>query len=321
MIPLKTIPTVARQWGLCFKIVRPDLDLQGSPERSLCRAAFEDENGGLFVLEQIAPAQRERKAFIGNTLDTLHAGGLRQVVPYLKPLADESPAYCEGAWWQMSRFIAGTALDRPGYIQDARKGEALARFLCDFSRHAKHLSSDRATPHFSLKHYVLNLEKEMERHDPDVGGRLTPIFSFLRRSFMDAHDSLPVAFCHGDYHPLNIIWQGDAVAAVIDWEFCGPKPDIYDAANLVGCIGMEHPSGLVDDLALSFIREMRRESAIGSQSWNLFVAFIIALRFAWMAEWLRKKDQEMIELEATYINLLHYNLPELNAAWELPGLG
>jgi len=135
---------------------------------------------------------------------------------------------------------------------------------------------------------------------------------------MAAHDTLPVAFRHGDYHPLNVIWQDDAIAAVIDREFCGIKPDIYDAASLVGCVGMEHPSGLVDELALSFISGMRRKSIISPQSWNLFVEFIIALRFAWLAEWLRKKDREMIELEVTYMNLLMGNMDTLKAAWGVP---
>lgn len=318
MIPIETARTAARQWGLCLTALRNDLDLQGSPERSLCRAAFEDDAGRLFVLEQIAPSQRERKHFISNTLAQLRAGGVKQVVPYLKPAAGESPALCEGSWWQVAPFIPGTPLDRPGYIQDAPKGEALARFLCDLYRHAACLSHDRTAACFSLKHYILKLETEMMQHDPDVGRRVAPIYDFLRHSFMDRHDSLPTAFCHGDYHPLNIIWQDDAIAAVIDWEFCGIKPDIYDAANLVGCIGMEHPSGLVDGLALSFIKVMRRDSSISPRSWGIFMEFVIALRFAWLAEWLRKKDTEMIDLEAVYMNLLMDNRETLKAAWGVP---
>jgi homoserine kinase type II len=320
MIPLKTLKAVAQQWGLCFKTVRLDLDVQGSPERSLYRTAFEDDAGGLFVVEQIDPTQRERKCFISKTLEKLHDAGLSKVSPYLKTHGGESLAFCEGAWWQVSRFIAGTALDRPGYIKDVPKGTALAQFLWDLSRHAKNLTHARTMPPFSLKHYIFKLEKEMMQHDPDVGKRFAPILDFLRRSFMQIHDALPVTFCHGDYHPLNIIWQGNAIASVIDWEFCGFKPDIYDAANLVGCIGMEHPSGLIDGLAVSFIHDMRRASAISAQSWNLFVEFVIALRFAWLAEWLRKEDKEMINLEETYMNLLLDNMEKLKDTWGISEL-
>jgi len=158
----------------------------------------------------------------------------------------------------------------------------------------------------------------MQQHDPEAAKRFASIFDFLRSPFMDAHDTLPVTFCRGDYHPLNIIWREHEIAAVIDWEFCGPKPDIYDTANLLGCIGMENPSGLVDGLALTFMRIMRQTSAISTQSWRLLVEFIIALRFAWLAEWLRNKDQEMIALEEVYMKLLLDNMERLKTAWGLP---
>jgi homoserine kinase type II len=283
----------------------------------LFRAAFEDEAGGLFVLEQIAPAQRERKRFIREILDQLQADGLKQVLPYIRTLSGESPTFCDGAWWQVSPFIAGTPLDRPGYIRDAGKGKALARFLGDLSRHAKNLSLDGGVPGFSLKDYILKLEKEMARHDPEAGRRFASVLDFLRRSFMDAHDTLPVAFCHGDYHPLNVIWQGDAITAVIDWEFCGLKPDIYDIANLVGCIGMEHPSGLTGNLVMAFIEGMRQTPTVSTRSWDLLTEFIIALRFAWLAEWLRAKDKEMIDLEEIYMNLLVRSSDSLKETWEI----
>lgn len=317
MISPETIRVVLSRWGLCPKNIRSDLALQGSPERSVFRTAFEDEAGGLFVLEQIAPAEREKKRFIRMALDQLQADGLKQIVPYIRTLSGESPAFCDGAWWQVAPFVAGTPLDRPGYVRDAGKGRALARFLGDLSRHAKNLPLIGDMSCFSLKGYILKLEKEMMQHDPDAVRRFAPTLDFLRRSFMDAHDTLPVAFCHGDYHPLNVIWQGDAIAAVIDWEFCGLKPEIYDIANLVGCLGMEHPSGLTDNLAMAFFEVMRQTSAVSTQSWNLLTEFIIALRFAWLAEWLRQKDKEMIELEATYMNLLVRSSDSLKETWKI----
>lgn len=319
MLLPETVRRVVSHWSLHFKSIRSDLDLQGSPERSVRRAAFEDETGGLFVLEQISPSQRDKKCFISKTLNQLRAAGLKQVDPYLQTPTGDFLTFCNGAWWQVLPFVAGTPLDRPGYIRDAPKGDTLAIFLRDLSRHAKNISPDRAMPCFSLKHYILKLEKEMTRYDPDAGRRVAPIVDYLRRFFMKAHDTLPAAFCHGDYHPLNIIWRGHTIAAVIDWEFCGFKPDIYDAANLVGCIGMEHPSGLTGGLVMSFIGTMRRDSFISAQGWSLFAEFVLALRFAWLAEWLRKKDKAMIDLEEVYMNLLLKNLEGLKEAWGLPG--
>ena len=321
MISIKTAQAVARHWEIDVKALRPDLVLQGSPERCLCRTAFEDAAGRVFVLEKISPAQLETKRLICRVLDHLCAHGLNQVVPYLKTTEGACPSFCQEGWWQVSPFVSGTPLDRPAYIQDGPKGKALARFLCNLTRHAETIPHDPVLPCFSLKRYIIGMEHQMGQHDPEVGRRVLPVLDFLKNSFMDRHDTLATAFCHGDYHPLNVIWQDDAVSAVIDWEFCGIKPDIYDAANLVGCVGMEHPSGLTGGLALSFIDAMRRNAPVNAQSWKVFAGFVLALRFAWLAEWLRKKDHEMIDLEIVYMHLLMDNVEALKQAWGLSPAG
>lgn len=315
MIFPETIRAVLSQWNLSLKTIRSDCDLQGSPERSLFRAACEDVAGSLFVVEKIAPDRRQRRQLISTILDNLLADGLMQVAPYLSTPAGQSLAFCEDAWWQVSPFVAGTPLDRPGYLHDAAKGEALAQFLCDLCRHTRNLGDQKSLPLFSLKDYILKLEQDISRHASDVAPRFASIFDFLWRSFMNAYDTLPVAFCHGDFHPLNVIWRGDAITAVIDWEFCGLKPEIYDAANLMGCIGIEHPSGLTGDLAAAFIQSMRESSSISGESWRLFPEFVLALRCAWLAEWLRGRDEEMIDLEEAYMHHLIDNMDELRESW------
>ena len=227
MISPETVKDVLLQWDLRLKTIRSDLAIQGSPERSLFRTAVENEEGHIFVVEQIAPARTERRQLISRTLDDLHAAGLRQIVPYVRTPAGEHLVFCKDAWWQVTPFIAGAPLDRPPYLHDAAKGENLARFLCDLSEHTPNCSYAQEMPRFSLKDYIIRLEQDISRYAPETTPRFAPVFDFLRRTFLETHDTLPVAFCHGDYHPLNVIWRGDAVAAVIDWEFCGLKPDIY----------------------------------------------------------------------------------------------
>ncbi|MDY6906531.1 MAG: phosphotransferase [Thermodesulfobacteriota bacterium] len=311
----ETLIKVARHWEIAVKTVRSDIDLHGSPERSLFRAAIEDRAGDVFVLEHVDPDRRQHKQLIAGVLKSLYKQGLDKVFPYLETRAGDFLVYEKERWWQVAPYVAGTPLDRPAYLQDSKKGAALAVFLNDLAGHARHASHTRAMPSFSLRRYILKLEHDMTRHDPLVVGRFARVFDFLRQSFMDLHDALPMAFCHGDYHPLNIIWQDHDIAAVIDWEFCGFKPDLYDAANLVGCIGMEHPSGLTGGLTLEFINQIRQTPIISPQNWRVFVEFVIALRFAWLAEWLRKKDKEMIDTEAVYMNLLLDNREALQAVW------
>jgi homoserine kinase type II len=43
---------------------------------------------------------------------------------------------------------------------------------------------------------------------------------------------------------------------------------------------------------------------------------VIATRFAWLSDWLRRRDKEMIELEATYIYLLIQSRLDLSNFWK-----
>ena len=132
---------------------------------------------------------------------------------------------------------------------------------------------------------------------------------------MSAYEKMPVAFCHGDYHPMNVIWSANDIKCVIDWEFSGYKREIYDAANLIGCIGVEDPKSLTGELVKSFISDMKAANIISKTSWKYMVEFIVALRFAWLAEWLRRKDTEMISLELDYMRVLIDNKNILQKAW------
>ena len=115
----------------------------------------------------------------------------------------------------------------------------------------------------------------------------------------------------------QLIWGSHQIKAVIDWEFCGFKPEIYDVCNMIGCLGMEHPSSLKGELVMDFISMLREQSTISELSWRLLVDFIVALRFAWLSEWLRKEDEEMINLELDYMNLLIENKQALLELWEI----
>jgi len=42
---------------------------------------------------------------------------------------------------------------------------------------------------------------------------------------------------------------------------------------------------------------------------------VLALRFAWLSDWLRRGDREMIDLEAVYIGLLLGEREALERAW------
>jgi homoserine kinase type II len=103
---------------------------------------------------------------------------------------------------------------------------------------------------------------------------------------------------------------------VIDWEFAGIKPDLYDAANFVGCAGIENPNGLGMDMVMTFLAKLHQTEVISEMGWRFFPEYVLALRFAWLSEWLRKKDHEMIDLEHAFMRILVDHMPEIRHAFD-----
>ncbi len=314
---MKDIPydDVLRPWGLEFRKSRPDLPLSGSPERCLFRTVIEDGEGRHFVLEEIQHALRHRKREIAAAVEFLAAGGLSGVIPCLRNCCNDFTTEAAGGIWQIAPFVEGLELERPDYTQDAWRGRSLARFLVSMKGlSAGTPSGDPARP-FSVAGFIRDLMRRMKRHNPLQARAVEPAFLFLEGCFFPLSDHLPVAFCHGDFHPLNVIWGDDGIRAVIDWEFSGYKPEIYDAALLLGCLGVEDPESLAGPMALAFVEEIRAAACFDASGFVLLPEFVLALRFAWLSDWLRKKDVQMVELEADFIGILLENMGDLRQLW------
>ena len=313
----KVLADILRLWGLVFQKKHPAIMIQGSPERTVFRMVVEDEKGQPYVLEQIARRDLEKKKKIAQTLDFLSQKELARVQPFLAGSGGQVILEHDQELWQLRVYTPGEPLDRERYIFDRWRGLVLAEFLQDLRTAAKTLLPGAPADIFSIKKYIYTLVAQIQRHQPDIAEELAPVLDFLEDRFMKVHDELPVAFCHGDYHPLNIIWSEADITAVIDWEFHGFKPELYDLSNLIGCIGMEHPSALQGDLVKIFIGCLREAKIIDEKSWRFLLEFVVALRFAWLSEWLRKSDTEMINLELVYMKLLIDNNDSLLHDWGL----
>ena len=311
----ETLKSVVELWQVRLKKLHRNIPVQGSPERSIFRVVLEDEDGYFFVLEQISSKSLEHKRQIAGMLDFLAEKNITRIQPYRTSKKGQHVIKYKNDFWQIIPFIEGVALDREKYMYEKWRGRALAAFLIELSRKSKNLPFYDFRRVFSLKDYMYKLIREINLYNKDIKDKIKDIAVFLEKDFMPAYEKLPVAFCHGDYHPLNVIWSADDIKCVIDWEFTGYKSEIYDAANLIGCVGVVDPQGLTGDLVKSFIADTKKTKIISKASWKYLVEFIIALRFAWLSEWLRRKDVEMIGLELDYMWLLIDNKNILQKAW------
>lgn len=311
------IKDIARLFDLNMKKTRIEFEISGSPERSDFRCVIEDENGVLFLIEAFDCSKSRTKEKIAETIDILHTNGLTKTIPYLRSREGYFILKNSGASWQMSRFLPSEPIRRPDYLKVSSIGEELASFLYDLKKiSGEVLEAGKDFSFFSIKNYIVSMMTMIERNNPEIMDKIKPVYNFLDDCFFKRHDSLSKGFCHGDIHPMNVIWKKNRITAVIDWEFMGLKPEIYDLANLLGCMGIEDPSSLGGDLANQMIGRLKKNQVYTPESWIILPEFVLSIRFGWLSEWLRKKDKEMIRLETDFMNLLvNYN-NDIKSHWD-----
>jgi homoserine kinase type II len=309
------IKEISLLWGIITDRIHPHLIPHGSPERALFRTVIEGGRHDLFVLEQIPAASFHSKMLIIKTLEFLHQKGMPRIVPYFPSSDGNYIQKHKDGFWQMARYLKGVPLHRETYYNEGWRAAPLAEFLIELNRKAQGLPFYHAFDSFSVRSYVERLVSQVERHQPAIYPDLQKVMAFLQRDFLGISDDLPAVFCHGDFHPLNVVWSKDDVLAVIDWEFQGVKLELYDVANMVGCLGVEDPDSLLNELVMGFVQRMRSSGIFSEDGWKFFLELVVALRFAWLSEWLRKDDKEMVVLELEYMALLIDHRAKLSQAW------
>jgi homoserine kinase type II len=289
-------------WGLAFDRELPELFIQGSPDRSEFRTVVADALGGRYVLETLEPSQCDRRARIADRLRALSGLGL-PVIPYAPGLDGASVQRVAGQCWQLSAFVPGEPLDRTRYWQEAWRGEALADFLAGLYAGTRD-DAWSAGPSFSLPGYIDRLLQTIGTRHPRLLSELREVVALVKGELYPVFDALPQRFCHGDPHPMNVLWGADGIRAVIDWEFSGLRPLVYDAALIIGCVGAEARGALDGAFLEAFRRRLGEREAFAPEFAKLLPLFTVAQRFAWLSEWLRRDDREMVEFECFYMNLL-----------------
>ncbi|WP_210585351.1 phosphotransferase [Streptomyces sp. GESEQ-35] len=104
--------------------------------------------------------------------------------------------------------------------------------LARVRRHRPADSFDELARHRLLERRVL-LERHADRRPPHGGS---------------------VGWVHGDFHPFNLLYQGDAPAAIVDWDRLGVQPRAEEAVR-AAMIFFVRPAGTLD---LSKVRAYAR---------------------------------------------------------------
>lgn len=307
------IDEILHHWKRRAASLRNDIPLAGSPERCAMRVAVEDEYGDVLVLERLSLGQARRREAIARMLDELARNGLGRSLRYIHADAGGHVVPHRGEHYMLAPLIPGGPPPKPDVVNHGWRGCCLGEFLLKFEDAASaippELIAGLGTP-LDLPAYATSLAETVRLRKPDAHARLAVSLERLA-PFFERWPSLPVHLCHGDYHPLNAVWSKDALTGVIDWEFMGLKPLLYDAANCVGCAGSEGPEALTADFIMAIVAALKT----GGWDMTLLPETVAALRVGWLSEWLRHGDEDMIDLELAYLDLLTRNLDRLRTAW------
>jgi Ser/Thr protein kinase RdoA (MazF antagonist) len=97
-----------------------------------------------------------------------------------------------------------------------------------------------------------DLLARVRRHRPaDSFDELARHRLLERRSLLEQHVGRrpphggPVGWVHGDFHPFNLLYRGDAPAAIVDWDRLGVKPRAEEAVR-AAAIFFVRPAGTLD---------------------------------------------------------------------------
>ncbi len=267
------------------------LPVNGSPSRFVERRLVRNvRDGNAFVLEGVEPAAARSRIEQAAHLEALAAEDNACIVPWLRTRSCDSGVMENGLFWQCRRYVPCIELPRETYALDLWRGRAAALWLKGIHRHEAHGNV------FFITDYISRLMTVLAQKSRALHGDLTDVLGALDFT-REEEAALPVVFSHGDFHPGNILWGDGCINAVIDWEFCGLKPICYDAANLLGCLGVDNPDWLSSPMAKGFLDEYH----LPEVSDEFLLKYIVALRFAWMREWWNAGDMEMVIQELDFM--------------------
>ena len=92
----------------------------------------------------------------------------------------------------------------------------MARTLLELRSHAVGIPFFADEPVFSLPDYIDQLVSVIQKRRPEVMPEVSRMQAFVKENLYPVYSKIPTAFCHGDYHAINIIWGEKCINALID---------------------------------------------------------------------------------------------------------
>ncbi len=283
---------------------------QGSPGRSRTRTVFADTGGKLYAAEGFEPEKQAHRAALNLKMEFLARQGAA-VTPYLRTAAGGHGAEAGGIFFQVRPWTEAQPAPRENIGDDRNFGKQCGEFLLrlkDISRRPDFPPPERTD--FNFADYLPALETLAKKRMPEILPAIAEITDSIR-DFLEIEPFLPKEFAHGDFHPANILMRNGSITAVIDWEFCGRKTAGYDAALMLGCLGIDNPGWLNGPAAAAMLEFLKEHDCMKKISREYLPQLTAAVRLGWLGEWIECGDLELIRRELEFSALLRSRTAEL----------
>lgn len=165
--------------------------------------------------------------------------------------------WVEGTHVPGTRMTAAQASELGGVLAGLHRGLARVMDPAAVAVRMKVADPDKAEAAISGFAAVIDGREELDEFDRYVAGQLRErraLLDAVRGAMPDADVPwAPAGWVHGDFHDLNVLWDGGRVAAVLDFDRVAVKPYTYElvrSATLTFGYGDER--GLALDLVAAF---------------------------------------------------------------------
>ncbi len=303
-LPSMNEQTFLEAWNIKFKKRLDKISLAGSPSRTITRFVFSDDKDNLYTAEGFACEREDKQIRQTVMLEFLKENGLESVLPAIRTVSGGYGVRLDNLFYQVRPFADADSFPDHSHWNQAVYGNIWSEFLLALRKVSKlpdfPKNSDR---NFRFTRYLPILIKELKCRAPGIENRLEPVLESLR-DFLEIEPCLPAFFAHGDFHPGNILMRNNQIKAVIDWEFSGMKTAGYDAALMIGCLGIDDSEWMTGPAARTMIGNLIRNRYMPPMALKYFPDLTIAIRLAWLAEWAELNESALLERELSFVELL-----------------
>jgi aminoglycoside phosphotransferase (APT) family kinase protein len=193
--------------------------------------------------------------------------------------------------------LGGLTVPRPIYFDDRQETIKVPYLLMDFVDGSTQIPIDAAKDRLAtIAKTLAQVHRFPSQTLPELPSRINPLENLPEmmpngpqwrglRDYIATCDGVEFhglhVLLHGDFWPQNLIWQGNKIAAIVDWEDAA----IGDPLSDVACTVLELKYLFDDTMVDHFIQSYSRHLPIDARRMALWLLYVASAAQHYMGHW------------------------------------